>query len=105
VLTRVSQLGLGWLLLAAVSCTRNVRLVVPHSTPSARYDCSAEKKECLPAAHDVPADADRRGTAFVVLPAQCNGRIHEVLVLDADSSNPRVTVTCAALENAIGEMQ
>jgi hypothetical protein len=94
-----------WLALGG-GCAHHVRLVVPHTTGSGRYDCSADKPVCVPATHDMPADAARSGTAFVVLPAQCHGRIHEVLVRDADSPSPQVTVTCAPIENApIEEMR
>ncbi|HVJ19174.1 MAG TPA: hypothetical protein VM686_27330 [Polyangiaceae bacterium] len=86
------------LLLGAVGCSRHVRLENPHTAPGARYTCAAGR-ECVPATADVPAELNQSGTAFVILPTQCAGRIHKIVVLNADSSEPEVDVTCAPIED------
>ena len=85
------------LLLGALGCSRHVRLENPHTAPGSRYTCAAGK-ECVPATSDVPAELNQSGTAFVILPTQCAGHIHKIVVLNADSSEPQVDVTCAPIE-------
>ena len=88
-----------WLgLLASAGCAHNLQLVVPDTTPGASYSCPG-RVACEPASVDDPAAAAQSGTSFVVLARQCNGRIHRILVSDAGSSSPQVTVTCAPVEN------
>jgi hypothetical protein len=101
---RPSLAVLGLALAAAAGCTHDLRLVVPSTTPGPRYDCSTgDTQHCVPANHDDPSEATQSGTAFVILASQCDGRIQEVLVLDAGSSSPTITVTCAPQENSAKE--
>ena len=101
----VRSLALLSLAFSAAGCVaHNLRFVAPDTTPSSRYDCGVDQSECTPATHDVPEEATQSGTQFIRLPRQCQGRFNQVLVLDADSSSPRVTVTCAPSENDPNEV-
>jgi hypothetical protein len=91
----------GWVL----SCSHHVRMQSPDTAPGARYTCNKQSKECTPATTDVPAELNQSGTTFVNLPRQCQGRINQIVVLDADTSNPQVDVTCAPAEEPIQEME
>jgi hypothetical protein len=86
---------------ASAGCARHVRLEMPNTTPGSRYTCKVSKvsRQCTPATVDNPALLNQSGTAFVILPRQCAGRIHRIVVLDAGSSNPEVDVTCAPAED------
>lgn len=84
-------------------CARNLRLVVADTSPGPRYSCRAPS-DCRPADVDDPALANPPGTVQVALPRECGGRLHEVLVRHAQGSNPEVIVTCAPLEEPIGDI-
>lgn len=88
------------LLLGASGCARHVSLHVADTAPASRYTCRpGPKLTCTPAVVDDPAHLNQAGTAFVILPRQCAGRIHRIVVLNASSSNPEVDVTCAPIED------
>jgi hypothetical protein len=78
-------------------------MAMPQTETGPRYVCRGEGK-CSPATTDVPSDLNPSGTTYVTLPEQCKGRIHQIVVLDADSSEPKVDVTCAAPDDPIEEM-
>jgi len=87
------------------ACSHHVRLVMPDTTSSSKYVCPiGTAPACTPDPVDVPEDNSRSGTTFVRLPRQCQGRISEILVVDADTSEPKIHVTCAAHEEPVGEM-
>ena len=67
--------------------------------------CSVKGAQCQPATEDVPSDLNPHGTSFVKLPRQCQGRVHQIVILDADSDDPKVDVTCAPIEEPIQEMK
>src|SRR5262245_3990851 len=79
-----------------------LRLAVPDTTPAQRYTCRAGA-ECQPASEDVPENP--AGTLFFVLPRECQGRVHQIFVRDAGSSQAELTVTCAPAEAPLGEMK
>jgi hypothetical protein len=82
-----------------------VRLVAPDTAPGPRYTCQpGEGMVCQPATTDVPQDLNQSGTVFVILPRECKGKIHQIVVLDAGSSSPKVDATCAPQEEPIEEM-
>jgi hypothetical protein len=93
---------------AAVSSacgSRHVRLVSPDTTAGSRYTCEpGDGKVCTPATTDVPSDLNERNTAFVILPRECKGRIQQIVVINADSSEPKVDATCAPEEAPVEEM-
>jgi hypothetical protein len=83
---------------------RQVRLVSPDTTAGARYTCApGEGGVCQPATVDVPEELNPSGTIFVILPRECQGRIHQIVVIDAGSSTPKVDATCAPQEEPLGE--
>jgi hypothetical protein len=82
-----------------------VRLVAPDTTAASRYSCEpGDGKICTPATTDVPSDLNQTHTAFVILPRECKGRFQQIVVIDADSSEPKVDVTCAPEEAPVEEM-
>jgi hypothetical protein len=76
---------------------RHVSIENPATTPGSRYTCKS-MDSCTPATVDVPARLNQSGTTFVALPRQCAGRIHKIVILNADSSTPEIDVTCAPIE-------
>jgi hypothetical protein len=60
--------------------------------------------QCQPATTDVPSERNPSGMTIINLPRECAGKIHQILILDAGSSEPRVDVTCAPAEEPIGTM-
>lgn len=84
-------------------CARHLRLESPDTSAGARYTCTS--RSCEPATTDVPSKLNPSGTTFVVLPRQCLGRIHRIVVFDADSDQPKLDVTCAPDDEPIGEME
>ncbi len=95
-----------WLvtLLLCAACSHHVRLQSPDTAPGSRYACKVNA-ECKPATEDVPSELNPRGTSFVTLPRECRGHIHQIVILDADSDEPKVDVTCAPIEEPIQDMQ
>jgi hypothetical protein len=87
----------------AGGCAHHVRLQVPGTSPAARYTCT-QTGGCKPLAVDDPAATNPSGTSFVNLPAECHGRFNDITIIDADSSEPHVLVTCAPPEEPIGDM-
>lgn len=96
----------GAALVALLGCGgSHLRLVTPDTTAGPRYSCNAgEGRVCQPALEDVPDESNLRGTAFVILPRECRGRIHQIVVIDADSDAPKVVATCAPDEQPVEEM-
>ncbi len=88
----------------AAGCARHVRLESPDTSAGARYTCTG-KAPCEPATSDVPSQLNPSGTTFVTLPRQCRGRIHRIVISDADSNEPKVDVTCAPEDEPIGDME
>ena len=90
-------------LLSFGACARHVNLVVPGTSPGARYVCNGTG--CTPATVIDPARSNELGTRTLVLPEQCHGHIHQVLLRSAQSKQPEAEVTCAPTETAgVGEM-
>ncbi len=89
----------------ACACSHHVRLQAPDTSPGARYSCDKKSDHCQPATQDVPSDLNPHGVSFVKLPRQCQGHIHQIVILDADSDDPKVDVTCAPIEQPIEEMK
>ena len=95
--------GVGCLAFGLGGCARHVRLTSPDTDPGARYVCDGPG-ECQPATTDVPSERNPAGMTIVTLPRQCAGKIHQILILDAASSEPKVDVTCAPAEEPVGTM-
>ena len=93
------------LALSSACGSRHVRLVAPDTTAGPRYSCEpGDGKICSPATTDVPSDLNQRNTAFVILPRECKGRFQQIVVINADSSEPKVDATCAPEEAPVEEM-
>lgn len=95
--------GLAGLALCLGGCAHHVRLTSPDTDPGARYVCDGAGT-CEPATTDVPSEENPSGMTLVILPRQCAGKIHQILILDAGSSEPKVDVTCAPAEEPLGTM-
>jgi hypothetical protein len=94
-----------FVLLATACSGSHVRLVAPDTTAGPRYSCApGEGQICQPATTDVPEELNRSGTVFVILPRQCKGKIHQIVIIDAGSSKPKVDATCAPQEEPLDEM-
>jgi hypothetical protein len=98
-----SARGLAVLALSLGACAHHLRLTSPDTDPGARYTCDGAGA-CRPATTDVPSERNPSGMTIVILPRECAGKIHEILILDAGSSEPKVDVTCAPLEEGVGTM-
>ena len=95
-----------WFVLAALAlalsaCSRHVRLQVPQTSHAAQYSCTSEG--CTQLAEDNPSHGNQARTAQLVLPKECAGRFHEIVILNAHSSDPEVLVKCAPTEKPIEE--
>jgi hypothetical protein len=83
----------------------SLRLVSPDTTAGPRYTCEpGAERSCQPATSDVPEELNPSGTLFVILPRECKGRIHQLVIIDAGSSDPKVDATCAPEEAPLEEM-
>ena len=94
---------LGVIVVSSAACAHHVRLASPDTDPGARYVCSADGV-CHPDDSDVPADDNPSNTTQLTLPRECNGRYHQLLIIDAGSSHPVLRVTCAPAEEPVGTM-
>lgn len=83
-------------------CAHHVLLKAPETEKAAGpgYEC-LPKTGCTDATVVDPSQQNASGTAFVDLPAQCQGKFHQITIKDADSDEPKVHVLCAAQENVI----
>ena len=96
----------GTVLVLATACSHQVQLKFPESEKAAGpgYVCSAtthSEAKCTDATEIDPSQQNQSGTAFVILPPQCEGHFHQVTIEKADSSEPKVHVLCAAQENPL----
>jgi hypothetical protein len=97
--------AMGFVLLATACTSSHVRLVAPDTTAGARYTCApGEGLSCQPATTDVPEELNQSGTVFVVLPRECKGKIHQIVIFDAGTAKPKVDATCAPEEEPLEEM-
>jgi hypothetical protein len=86
------------------ACERHLRLEAPDTSAGPRYTCHS-RQPCEPATTDVPSQQNPSGTTFVVLPKQCRGRFHRIVIFDSGSDKPKVDVTCAPDDEPIKEME
>ncbi len=87
----------------ASGCASHVRLVVAATEPgAAEYDC--ESGSCQPTTSIDPGAGNPARTRQINLPAECQGRIHKVMIFDAGSKNPKAHVICAAPDDGIQPM-
>jgi hypothetical protein len=81
-------------LLCAGCGSQHAMLQSPSTTPGQRFSCN-QARGCEPAEVDVPTRDSVPGVVFVALPDACDGRFHQLVIYNADTSNPEVGVTCA----------
>jgi hypothetical protein len=102
---RRSGFVLGLVAAASLACSHHLRLTSPDTDPGSRYECSGSGSgECRPRSSDVPSDDNPSGTTAITLPRECAGKIHQILIIDAGSSEPAVRVTCAPAEEPLRTM-
>jgi hypothetical protein len=81
--------------LALFGCgSQQLRLTSPDTAAGVSYTCTAANT-CYPASLAIPAEGQPDEALPLVMPRECQGRIHEILIRDADSSSPEIDVTCA----------
>lgn len=67
----------------------------PNTRSGQRYRCTQERG-CDVAEVDVPTRDAMPDAAYITLPEACNGRVHQVVIYEAQSSSPEIGVTCAS---------
>jgi hypothetical protein len=65
----------------------------PNTPSGQRYRCTQERG-CALAEVDVPSRDTLPDAAYITLPAECAGRFHQLVIYDAESSEPEIAVTC-----------
>jgi|GEM_PF-2544460 len=97
--------GFALMVLGVAGCSpQHVQLKFPDTSPGEQFVCSAAKsgeQRCTPRTDLDPAADNRHGTVFVIMPRECRGSFHEITIHDAGSSEPKVNVKCAPLENVV----
>ena len=97
-----SELAAGVLLAlnALTGCgSQQLRLSSPDTSAGVGYTCTAANT-CYPASLAPPVEGQPDEALLLLMPRECEGRIHEILIRDADSSEPEIDVTCAAKSGA-----
>src|SRR2546430_12940750 len=100
---KLTRLMRGVALLMAIGCSHHVRLAMPKTSIGAQYSCT--KGGCVPATVVDPAARNPMNTVFIVLPKECNGRLNEAFIENANSDDPKVTVLCATPDTPIEQMR
>jgi hypothetical protein len=83
---------------------RHVQLKFPDTTRGAEYVCQttdASAVNCQPSTNLDPAEQNKAGTVFVILPRECKNSFSEITIHDSGASNPTVNVRCSPLEAPI----
>src|SRR5262245_55366238 len=75
--------------------SQQLRLTAPDTTAGVGYTCTAANT-CYPASLATPAEGEPDEALPLIMPKECNGHVHEILIRDPDSSSPEIDVTCAA---------
>lgn len=91
----------------ACGCHHDVRLEFPEADGvGGMYDCSTTKgpEVCRKSTTVDPAEQNRFGTDFVIMPVECKKHFHRIVIHDADSSSPMVHVECAPPEAPIAPL-
>ena len=98
--TNVSSRHCRWWMLVAgawlwVGCgSSQIMLEAPSTKSGQRYRCTQERG-CALAEVDVPSRDKMPDAAYITLPEACEGRVHQVVIYRAESSDPEIGVTCA----------
>ena len=89
------RMAAGLVLLLAGCGSQQLRLSAPDTSPGVSYTCTAANT-CYPASLAAPVEGQPDEALPLIMPRECEGRIHQVVIRDADSSDPEIDVTCAA---------
>ena len=90
--------------LATFACQHDVRLEFPEADGVGyKFECSVTSgpELCTPSNVEEPARQNEMGTAFVMMPKECQKHFHLIVVHGAGSSSPTVHVECAPPEGTI----
>ena len=90
-----SGVGVGVVLLLTGCGSQQLRLSSPDTSAGVSYTCTAANT-CYPASLAAPVEGQPDEALPLIMPRECEGRIHEIMIRDADSSDPEIDVTCAA---------
>ena len=83
---------------ALLGCgSQQLRLSAPDTRAGISYTCTAANT-CYPASLASPVEGQPDEALPLIMPAECKGQIHEIVVRNADSSEPEIDVTCAAAQ-------
>jgi hypothetical protein len=82
-------------IVALIGCgSQQLRLTAPETSPGVSYTCTAANT-CYPASLASPAEGEPDEAIPLLLPPECHGQVHEIVIREADSSSPEIDVTCA----------
>jgi hypothetical protein len=82
-------------LVALIGCgSQQLRLTAPDTSGGVSYTCTSANN-CYPASMAAPVEGQPDEAMPLLMPRECQGRIHEIVIRDADSSEPEIDVTCA----------
>jgi hypothetical protein len=88
--------------LALIGCgSQQLRLTAPDTAVGIGYTCTSANT-CYPASVSSPEEGTQDNAIPMMLPRECNGSFHEIVVRNADSSSPEIDVTCAKPKPALG---
>jgi hypothetical protein len=83
------------LFVAGVGCgSQQLRLTAPETSAGVSYTCTSANT-CYPASMAAPVEGQADEAIPLVMPRECQGQIHEIVIREADSSEPEIDVTCA----------
>ena len=81
-----------------VGCgSQQLRLTSPETSGGVSYTCTSANT-CYPGSLANPVEGQPDEAIPLLLPRECQGRIHEIVIREADSSSPEIDVTCATAE-------
>ena len=90
--------------ICSFACEHHVQLRFPNSSPGEEYSCAvttSQVESCKPATKLDPAERNKAGTVYVIVPRECQGHFNEITIHDSGSSHPTVEVLCSPPENRI----
>jgi hypothetical protein len=77
--------------------SQQLRLTAPETNAGVSYTCTSANT-CYPGSLATPAEGQPDEAIPLLMPRECQGRIHEIVIREADSSSPEIDVTCATPE-------
>jgi len=87
-------------IVALIGCgSQQLRLTAPETSPGVSYTCTSANT-CYPASLASPAEGEPDEAIPLIMPRECQGQVHEIVIREADSSSPEIDVTCATPEGA-----